>query len=478
MSLLGDPKQEPRLLDQIPGYDQIMNDLGKGAINGNFDLNERKSKLAHSLKDILFDQKNDELSYFILFMDSINGSNSVKFLLDVNNFKQTRSNLGAGSKCSSNDIAKDAISIFEKYVSKDSKYLVELKDEMFTQIINGICPENSQMIDPKCFDQAIDHVYLTLEKSYEKYLVSEYHCKYLKTVLDSKTLNLSDFLYDDFAVVFFLEYLEQEKVSCLLKFWIQADNFTKNLQLLQAFDPRPDNIQFEQLYKQWQSDAMIIYDNFISLQAKCPLGFDDLVRRQVEVNICQLEESKAEDLEYVLNTYSNCFYIPLLIIFNILDKWYFKKFLNSEMYQKYKSEILSNTKFEQNLFLKENSSCTEKKCESGELWSNPLSVNMQIGKIDKFGRFIRFLDREPGSKKNRETQLNYEDDIWELYDDSDQFIQLSKKSPNFTLKEKLGKLKSYMPMRSASKFTPDDYETAERIAANLVNEVIKLNQSS
>lgn len=67
--------------------------LGKGAINGNFGLDERKSKLAHSLKAILFDQKNDEISYYVLFMDSLNESNLVKFFLDVNNFKQTVNNL-------------------------------------------------------------------------------------------------------------------------------------------------------------------------------------------------------------------------------------------------------------------------------------------------------------------------------------------------------------------------------------------------
>lgn len=61
-------------------------------MNASFSLNNRKSKLGHSLEDILFDEKNDELSYFVLYMDTKNACNYVKFLLDVNNFKLTSRN--------------------------------------------------------------------------------------------------------------------------------------------------------------------------------------------------------------------------------------------------------------------------------------------------------------------------------------------------------------------------------------------------
>ena len=59
---------------------------GKGNLKGNFN---HKSKLCNSLLDILFDKKNDEISFFVLYMESINSSNYVKFLLDLNNFEQT-----------------------------------------------------------------------------------------------------------------------------------------------------------------------------------------------------------------------------------------------------------------------------------------------------------------------------------------------------------------------------------------------------
>ena len=81
--------------------------------------------------------------------------------------------------------------------------------------------------------------------------------------------------------------------------------------------------------------------SFISLQAKNSLGFDLLVRRQVESNICQNIDNL--DTDYLVNSYSNVFYLPMLIVFNIFDKVFFKKFLSSSLYKKYISEIKINS---------------------------------------------------------------------------------------------------------------------------------------
>ncbi|CAF0881051.1 unnamed protein product, partial [Brachionus calyciflorus] len=304
---------------------------------------------------------------------------------------------------------------------------------------------------------------------YDKYLISEYHFKYLTNILEKRDLTLSDFLYDDFAVVFFLEFLEQENVSCLLKFWIQADNFTRNLQNMKLSEllQNPKN-NFESLYKQWQNDAMIIYDNYISLQAKEALGFDDLVRRQVELNICQLVDNEKESIDYLINNYSNCFYIPI-------------------MYEKYVHEVLCNSKFEQLTIKKEPNEVTKENNlikQNESLWSNPLSSKMQIGQIDNTGRFIRFLESDHKIEKssrsttNDKVNLDDEGDIWNLEDENEN----SKKNSSsnlFDLKNKFDKILNMIPInvRSSSKFSNDDYELAEQIAANLVNEVIQLNQT-
>lgn len=68
-------------------------------MKANFSLTNRKSKLSYSLNDILFDENNDELSYFVLFMDSKNATNYVKFLLDLNNFELTFTSKNKFKKC-------------------------------------------------------------------------------------------------------------------------------------------------------------------------------------------------------------------------------------------------------------------------------------------------------------------------------------------------------------------------------------------
>lgn len=63
-----------------------------------------------------------------------------------------------------------------------------------------------------------------------------------------------------------LKYLEQENVSDLLKFLVQAEMFSRNLE---SFKIEPENdaetkkFDLKSLYKQWQDDAMVIYDKYI-----------------------------------------------------------------------------------------------------------------------------------------------------------------------------------------------------------------------
>ena len=75
------------LFQQIPEYTHIISDLSRGHLKSDFcSANGRRSKLCHSLDEILFDERNDELSYFVLFMERSGLSAYVKFLLDLNGF--------------------------------------------------------------------------------------------------------------------------------------------------------------------------------------------------------------------------------------------------------------------------------------------------------------------------------------------------------------------------------------------------------
>lgn len=169
----------------------------------------------------------------------------------------------------------------------------------------------------------------------------------------------------------------------------------------------------ESLYSQWQADAIIIYDkynffqltlfclilsnfkflsnfSFISLQAKNPLGFDQCARQSVESNIC-FQSVEREDLESFISSYANSFYVPMLIVFSILQRVYFNKFLDSSLYANYIKEI----KLSSNILIRKSSvesnakqAAKKKSLESGPLWTRPQSGNLQFGKVDPSGRYI------------------------------------------------------------------------------------------
>lgn len=200
------------------------------------------------------------------------------------------------------------------------------------------------------------------------------------------------------------------------------------------------------------------------MQAKSALGFDLLVRRQVETNICQNIDNQTEDLYYLINTYSNVFYLPMLIVFSILDKVFFKKFLSSSLYQKYISEIKVNsqqTSNNQQKARKQSKPRTpikapplrETNLNNDLLHSRPNSSNMQFGKIDSTGRFIN--------------------DAWSL-DESDSIDFLKRYQDQGGFKFKLDTLFGKL----SHKHSNEELEMAEQMAAMLVRDVVNQNQLS
>lgn len=71
--------------------------------------------------------------------------------------------------------------------------------------------------------------------------------------------------------------MEKEDAVNILQFWLAADNFQSQLAAKKG--------QYDG--QEAQNDAMILYDKYFSLQATHPLGFDDVVRLEIESNICR-----------------------------------------------------------------------------------------------------------------------------------------------------------------------------------------------
>lgn len=77
--------------------------------------------------------------------------------------------------------------------------------------------------------------------------------------------------------MFTSQYMEKEDAVNILQFWLAADNFQSQLAAKKG--------QYDG--QEAQNDAMILYDKYFSLQATHPLGFDDVVRLEIESNICR-----------------------------------------------------------------------------------------------------------------------------------------------------------------------------------------------
>ncbi|XP_070204322.1 A-kinase anchor protein 10, mitochondrial-like isoform X2 [Littorina saxatilis] len=225
-------------------------------------------------------------------------------------------------------IERDAVSIFTKYIAKDAPQPIGVDDTLRGETISKICKEDKQ-VDPECFVACQDFVVKHMDREYHQpFLDSEFHCKHQVNVLTSEQVYLADVLYNEHALCYFMEFMEQENAQHLMQLWMAVDNFWQQL------------IQQEGGYDgmQAQSDAMVLYDRFFSLQATTPLGFGDKIRFEVESNICR-ESGPLPD----------CFSKPLAIVLHTFEQVFFPRYLSSEIYYRYLSDLISTVQMAQDL---------------------------------------------------------------------------------------------------------------------------------
>nr|CAD7260660.1 unnamed protein product [Timema shepardi] len=305
----------------------------------------------------------------------------------------------------------DAVRIYRTYIGHGATHPIPLSEEVKTRVAANICVQDNQL-DPECFTEAQNIIYQIMDKetfcewllhhratgpqflsrilamdeaTFNKnssqslqpahlgqhkskcypggpfamyindFLRSEFHCKHQIDVLTSSKVTLFDILYNDTALFYFMEFIEQEGHHSLLEFWLAAVNFRQQLlNKVDNYDPM-----------EAQNDAMILYDNealiwfesqsclskprewlcwcvrvcipsdeersrFFSLQATSPLGFNDRVRIEMEHNICR-EEGPLPD----------CFQKPVKIVTKVLEKNFLQPFLTSQLYFRYLSELIN-----------------------------------------------------------------------------------------------------------------------------------------
>ncbi|XP_069471290.1 A-kinase anchor protein 10, mitochondrial isoform X2 [Ambystoma mexicanum] len=316
-------------------------------------------------------------------------------------------------------IEKDAVKTFTKYISPDAAKPIPITEMMRIDIVAKICGEDGQ-VDPNCFLTAQSIVFNAMEQEhFIEFLRSHHFCKYQIEVLTSGTVYLADILFCESALFYFSEYMEKEDAVNILQFWLAADNFQSQLAVKKG--------QYDG--QEAQNDAMILYDRYFSLQATHPLGFDDVVRLEIESNICREG-----------GPLPNCFTTPLRQAWTTMEKVFLPGFLSSNLYYKYLNDLIhsvrgdeyawgsgvpgqcpnypldhdsgsSDTTSTQSSVKKANVKILKNFDEAiivdaasldpESLYQRTYAGKMSFGKVSDLGQFIRESEPEPDIKKSK-----------------------------------------------------------------------------
>ncbi|KAJ9593957.1 hypothetical protein L9F63_014598 [Diploptera punctata] len=438
------------------------------------DCEEKRSRLSKTLSEVVADK--GALGYFIQYLEARDGFPLIKFWLDAESFRSAASSRDrklpdcdgdAGSvlesplhssgstndvrhsevKCcecgceasdeserasvaSSRDGTKsysssqltqatvdDSLRIFNKYISHEATHPIKFPEDLRDRVVASIC-QDAGMVEADCFAQLQHYVFHVMEKEYfHDFLRSDFHCKHQIDVLTSGNVVLADILFNETALFYFMEYMEQEGNQSLVEFWLAAVNFQQHLNDKKNYDPI-----------EAQNDAIVLYDKYFSLQATCPLGFNDKIRFDIEQNICR-EEGPLPD----------CFRRPADIVFYVLQKNFLQPFLTSELYFKYLSELINtiqaspalmsrtrksgsecgsecNVSLHNTLLAMEDSSAPPRKIirnvddremsidsrqlyDPDSLWRRRHQASLNFGRINEMGRFESDVEPEPDRKE-------------------------------------------------------------------------------
>ncbi|CAF0810289.1 unnamed protein product [Adineta ricciae] len=277
----------------------------------------RHSRLNRSLYNLVY-TPNDELNYFILFMESCSLSAYLKFILDVHAFEK----LSRQHSAKNSDQQTAALTLFHRYFAIDAKYPIPIDDDMRQTTFSLICPSSDiTETDSDCFRMGREYVWNLIEQNaYPSYLTSAYHINYQLKMLTCNELQLHDILYNNSSLSYFMEFSEQEKVIDLVRFWLAIEHFYQS-----TINRMIDNQTLTE-------NALNIYDKYISLQASSRLGFDDAIRARIECSICQPDMDAGPS--------SDTFDQTAWIIYAILQREYFPRFLQSVIFCRHISDLM------------------------------------------------------------------------------------------------------------------------------------------
>ncbi|XP_011878257.1 PREDICTED: A-kinase anchor protein 10, mitochondrial [Vollenhovia emeryi] len=349
-----------------------------------------------------------------------------------------QSNHCGGGRQDATTSRQDALRIYRKYILKEALGANQISEELRVDMERAIVQEHTEPI-LRCLSAVQSIVYDILENEYiNDFLRSEFHCKHQIDVLTSGNVQLADILYNEPAFFYFMEFMELENKRELLSFLMAARSYKQNL-LEKKGAANPEEAQ---------SDAVIIYEKYFSLQATTPLGFSDKIRFHVEQNICREDKSGPQP---------DCFDKPSKIVYNFLNKHYLPAFLSSQLYYKYLSELISTIQTSPCPSLHSKIRRTGSDCSSEV--SSVCTSMQSISQIGNNG------GRLPDNKKTINSHLNI--DTRQLYD-PDSLWRRNKYSLSIGYVDNLG--------RFITEIEPDPHRKYESRLTRVVKRFVNIEQ--
>ncbi|XP_065214395.1 A-kinase anchor protein 10, mitochondrial [Planococcus citri] len=229
-----------------------------------------------------------------------------------------------------------------------------------------------------------------LREYWNEFLRSKWYCRYQVDLLTSRCITLADVLHHDTALSYFIQFLETEGCQHTVEFWFAAtyhEKFVRNSINNGTYDTERNHALTE---------AIRIYEKYLSLQATCPLGFSDHVRCAVEEAIC--DEVNGPNLD--------CFKPAVNVVLAFLQTHYLIPFFSSQHYVHLLSDMIRNSTMLANHsptssisdFSVESKQPLLNKQDPDSIWCRRKQSGLSFGRIDQLGRFRRDIEPDPGRK--------------------------------------------------------------------------------
>ncbi|XP_014246068.1 A-kinase anchor protein 10, mitochondrial [Cimex lectularius] len=350
---------------------------------------EKLSRLSLGLEDAIHNKT--ALSYLSQYMEVRGYSNLFNLLADLERlpFRLQPSPRSAHSPSGlSTDEANSVLSIrhiFDKYLNEESHCKVKMPDDIKLAVLSALSSDQTDVQISKLKNAVF---YLIKKDIWNDFLKSDWHCKYQIEVMTSRSMTLSDVLYNDSCLGAFLDFLDSEGLSPVIEFWLSATSFEKQYKWENS--PNSDSIQ---------NDAIAIYEKYLSLQAMTPLGVCDQVRFAVEEGICRETQTSPE-----------CFWPAQVAVEDFLSQNCLKHFLSSQQYLALLSDVMATTCLT-SLITKSNLSPASSITEGSQDFSKASQVDVEglwrrrkhncglsFGRIDQLGRYETDIEPEPERK--------------------------------------------------------------------------------